>query len=409
MSGRANSAGGDAGRLADNVIHFVRLLRGAGLPVGPAQALGALEALQAAGIGGKQDFYWTLHATLVTRREHKPLFDEAFALFWRRRGLIEKMMALLLPESRAMAAAAGKPKPAALRLAQALGEGGEKRPPGEDRVEIDARFTMSEREILQQKDFEQMSAAEFAQASRLVRALVLPDDKVRTRRFRAFSRGRALDPRGTLRRTLRSGGDIIALAKRTPRFRAPPLVLLIDISGSMARYSRVMLHFAHALIRTRERVHVFLFGTRLTNITRHLRMRDPDEALALVSRAVEDWSGGTRIASSLCAFNKSWSRRVLGQGAVVLLVTDGLEREAGDALPRQTERLRKSCRRLVWLNPLLRFDRFEARAAGIRAMLPHVDELRPVHNLESLESLTTALDGRRPIAAGPEKWLKGAA
>jgi hypothetical protein len=254
-----------------------------------------------------------------------------------------------------------------------------------------------------------MSATEYAEAARLVRALVLPDDEVRTRRTRPLARGRRLDPRGTLRRTLRSGGEIIALARRAQRFRHPPLVLLIDISGSMETYSRVMLHFAHALARARERVHVFLFGTRLTNVTRHLRTRDPDEALALVSRSVEDWSGGTRIASCLASFNKDWSRRVLSSGAVVLLVTDGLERDAGEDLPRRMERLHKSCRRLVWLNPLLRFLRFEARASGIRAMLPHVDEFRPVHNLESLKSLVEALDGRRQFAPDPRKWLKGAA
>lgn len=405
MGARAGEADG---RLADNVIHFARLLRGAGLPVGPAQALGALEALQTAGIGRKEDFYWTLHATLVTRREHRPIFDQAFALFWQKRGLVEKMLAMLLPESRA-AAAAEKPKPAALRIAEALNEGVQRPPRREDKVEIDARLTMSEREVLRSMDFEQMSATEFAQAQRLVRDLVLPDDEVRTRRLKPLARGRRLDPRATLRRTLRSGGDVIALARRTPRLRHPPLVLLIDISGSMASYSRIVLHFAHALARARERVHVFLFGTRLSNVTRHLRARDPDEALTAVSRAVEDWSGGTRIASCLTAFNKDWSRRVLGFGAVALLVTDGLEREAGDELPRQMDRLHKSCRRLVWLNPLLRFDRFEARAAGIRAMLPHVDEFRPVHNLESLGSLVEALHGRRQFLPEPRTWLKPAA
>ncbi|MDP2618930.1 MAG: VWA domain-containing protein [Hyphomicrobiales bacterium] len=402
-------AGEADGRLADNVIHFVRLLRGAGLSVGPAQALGALEALQTAGIGRKQDFYWTLHATLVTRREHKPIFDQAFALFWQKRGLIDKMIALMSPEMSSAAAEAQEPKPAALRLAEALGEGAEQPPRREEQAEFDARLTMSEREVLRSKDFEQMSAAEFAEAARLVRTLVLPEDEVRTRRTRPLARGRKLDPRGTLRRTLRTGGDVIALARRTRRLRHPPLVLLIDISGSMASYSRVMLHFAHALARARERVHVFLFGTRLSNVSRHLRTRDPDEALAAVSRAVEDWSGGTRIASCLTTFNKDWSRRVLGQGAVVLLVSDGLEREAGSELPRQIERLHKSCRRLVWLNPLLRFDRFEARAGGIRAMLPHVDEFRPVHNLESLASLAAALDGRRQFLPDPRTWLRPAA
>lgn len=399
------TATGAEGRLADNVVHFVRLLRGAGLPVGPAQALGAFEALKAAGLGRREDFYWTLHATLVTRREHRPLFDQAFALFWQKRGLLEKMMQLLLPQSK-VAMPPQAPPAGALRIAEALGDARRAEAPERTEVEIDARLTVSERELLQGKDFEQMTAEEIALAARLVRALVLPENLVRTRRFRPSALGRRVDPRATLRRTLRAGGDIIELARRAPRYRHPPLVALIDISGSMTNYSRVALHFMHALARARPRVHTFLFGTRLSNVTRHLACRDPDEALADCSAAVEDWSGGTRIASCLAEFNKRWSRRVLGQGAVVLLVTDGLEREAGGNLARQTERLHKSCRRLVWLNPLLRYDAFEARAAGVRAMLPHVDEFRPVHNLESMESLVAALGARGGLAVDPRNWLR---
>lgn len=397
-------AGGE-GRLADNVVHFVRLLRGAGMPVGPAQALGAFAALKAAGIGSREDFYWTLHATLVTRREHRPVFDQAFALFWQKRGLLDKMMELLLPRSK-LATAAEKPDAAALRIAEALRQSRPEEARERDRVELDARLTVSERELLQRKDFDQMTADEIALAIRLVRELVLPENQVRTRRFRPAAPGRRIDPRATLRRTMRSGGDIIELARRAPLYRPPPLVALIDISGSMANYSRVALHFMHALARQRPRVHTFLFGTRLSNVTRHLAFRDPDEALERCSGAVEDWSGGTRIASCLAVFNKRWSRRVLAQGAVVLLITDGLEREAGGDLARQIDRLHRSCRRLVWLNPLLRYDAFEARASGIRAMLPHVDEFRPVHNLESMESLVAALDGRASPAADPRRWLK---
>ena len=391
------------GRLADNVIHFVRLLRGAGMRVGPAQAIGALEALQAAGVSGRDDFYWVLHASLVTRRADRPVFDQAFATFWQRRGLLEKMMQLLLPEAPS-APRQERRQAAALRVAQAFDRDGAPDPPRRRETEFDARATMSQREVLQGKDFEQMTAGEIAEAARLVRALVLPDERIATRRFRPHPRGRSIDTRATLRRAMRSG-DLVELVRRAPREKPPPLVALIDISGSMSSYSRMMLHFMHALAHARPRVSTFLFGTRLTNITPHMAARDGDEALEKVSGAVEDWSGGTRIASSLLAFNRSWSRRVLAQGAVVLLVTDGLEREEGGMLGRQAERLAKSCRRLIWLNPLLRYDAFEARAGGIRALLPHVDEFRPVHNLESMASLAAALDSRAGAGADPRIWL----
>ena len=173
--------------------------------------------------------------------------------------------------------------------------------------------------------------------------------------------------------------------------RHPPLALLCDISGSMEPYARMLLHFLHAVTNDRDRVHTFLFGTRLTNVSRYLEHRDPDQALLRVATAVSDWSGGTRIGATLAEFNRHWSRRVLGQGAVVLLITDGLDREGGNGLSRQMARLQKSCRRLIWLNPLLRFDAFEPKSAGVKAMLPYVDDFRPVHNLESLKGLAEAL------------------
>ena len=189
--------------------------------------------------------------------------------------------------------------------------------------------------------------------------------------------------------------------------RLPPLVIVCDISGSMSRYTRMFLHFMHMLTNDRDRVHTFLFGTRLTNVTRHLRQRDIDIALTRVADSVEDWSGGTRIGESLKEFNRFWSRRVLGQGAVVLLISDGLDRDAGRGLHREIERLHKSCRRLIWLNPLLRFEGFEPRSQGIRSLLPFVDEFRPVHNLQSLEELIEAL-GRPSVRRreGMDRWLR---
>lgn len=392
--------------LAENVAHFARALRVAGLPVGPGTVLDAIAALEAAGIGSREDFYWTLHAVFVGRHEHSALFRDAFEIFWKRRHLMEKLLQLLMPVAHVPQA---KPDPASLRLQEAFFRNTEATPVERPEVEVDARFTISDVEVLQAKDFAQMTAAEIAEAQRRVAALVLPDDAVPTRRFAPDSRGERIDLRRTLRRSIGEGGAIIDLARRGPKDKHPPLVVLCDISGSMSQYTRVMLHFIHALMERRRHVHAFVFGTRLTNITRALKARDPDEALAAAATAVQDWSGGTRIAPSLHAFNKLWSRRVLSGGAVVLLVTDGLEREAGGDLAREADRLHRSCRRLVWLNPLLRFDGFEAKAQGIRTLLPHVDEFRTIHNIAAVADLVTALDARRPDRAhDPRRWLKAA-
>lgn len=380
------------GRMADNIVYFARALRKAGLRVGPASVRDGIEAVLAAGLGGRDDFYWTLHAVFVKRREDHQTFDEAFRLFWKSRELIEKMIAMfspVAPDTRPKQ----KQRAAETRVGDALFEGHRKnqREVEMPEIETDARFTASGREILREKDFAQMTTAELAEARRAIAALSLPADLVKIRRLRPHPRGRHADPRSTMRSALRTGGEMML-----PRFRAertvhPPLVVIADISGSMSQYSRLFMHFMHALMDKRRRVHAFAFGTRLTNLTRQLRRRDPDEALAECAKSVKDWSGGTRIADTLGEFNRRWSRRVLGQGAVVLFISDGLERDSIEGLETEMERLHKSCRKLVWLNPLLRFDGFEARARGIRAMLPHVDEFRPVHNLDALDDLCASL------------------
>lgn len=394
------------GKLAENILHFARLLRGAGLPVGPGHALDAVRAVEVAGVSSREDFRATLHAVFVSKHEQTVIFDQAFALFWRTRGFIEKLIALMSPA--AAPQQQSKPAPGATRLAEALAGDRPKREAEPD-IERDARLTMSANEILQRKDFAQMTTEEMAQAQAVVARLRLPEDEVVTRRWRRDPNGARIDPRQTLRKAMVRGGDILALERRERVLRHPPVVALCDISGSMSDYTRVFLHFLHRLTEERRRVETFLFGTRLTRVTRALRARDIDAALADVSAAVPDWSGGTRIGASLHAFNRVWSRRVLGQGAIVLLFTDGLEREGVEELGFEMERLHKSCRRLVWLNPLLRYDRFEPRAAGIRAMLPHVDEFRPVHHLASLQDLADALS--RPamrMDIDPRVWAKRA-
>ena len=351
------------GKLAENILYFARALRAAGMPVGPGAVLDCLEAVSVARIGDREDFYWTLHAVFVKRHEHSVLFDQAFKLFFRKRGYIEQLIASMLPE-----AARLPPKPpqaGTQRIQEALFGGLKEREEEKREIELDARLTVSDQEILQKKDFAQMTAAEIAAAKQAIAKLALPLDLVRTRRLgTSAARDHMIDIRRTLRASMKAGGAVIDLKYLGPRVKEPPIVALLDISGSMSQYTRLFLHFLHAVTDARKRVTTFLFGTRLTNVTRAIRQRDPDEALAACSAHVADWSGGTRIASSLRAFNKNWSRRVLGQGAVVLLITDGLERDADDTLAFEMDRLHRSCRRLVWLNPLLRFDGFRAARQG---------------------------------------------
>jgi uncharacterized protein with von Willebrand factor type A (vWA) domain len=294
-----------------------------------------------------------------------------------------------------------KAPPASRRLAEAMQENRPRpKPPEAPPPQHDMTFTVSERERLAEMDFEAMSAAEIAAAKQEIRRLTLPLDERRTRRFRPDPFGPVADLRATVRQSLRTGGEILDLARRRRITRPPPLVVLCDISGSMARYAQIMLHFLHAVANERDRVHTFLFGTRLTNVTRQLKHRDPEVAFEMISHIVPDWSGGTRIGESLDLFNRLWGRRVLGQGAVVLLITDGLDREGARGIAEATGRLRGSCRRLIWLNPLLRFAGFQPKSQGIRAMLPHVDDFRPVHNLNSLRELVATLSVRHGAQRG---------
>lgn len=382
------------GNLVANIMYFARTLRAAGLPVGPGRVLQAVEAVRAVGVESRDDFYWTLHAVFVNRRDQRLIFDQAFHVFWRNPKLLERMLGLLLPELQVPRQDGAE---MSRRLAEALRAGrtdGTSRP-REDKAEFDAAMTFSPREILQTMDFEKMSTAEMNAARDAVKKLALALAEKPTRRFAADPRGARIDMRATLRAQLRAGG-LIALKRKDRATRPPPLVVLCDISGSMSRYTRIFLHFLHTVINDRDRVHAFLFGTRLTNITRPLRTRDVDEALDKVAAAVEDWSGGTRIGQCLADFNRNWSRRVLGQGAIVVLITDGLDRDAGAGISQEIERLHKSCRRLIWLNPLLRYEGFAPKSLGMRAILPHVDEFRSVHSLDSIAELVKALSRPGP-------------
>ena len=378
------------GRIAENIMYFARLLRSAGLPVGPGKVLDAISAVRLVGIGGQEDLYWSLFSQFVSRNDQRELFNQAFHIFWRNPHIMEKMMGAMLPTIKVEQEEELEEMSRRLSEAMSSGSSASNSETASSKVEFDASFTFSEKEVLQEKDFEKMSAEEIAVAKQAIAHLRLPIMDLPTRRFKRAEHGVKIDMRATLRAALRSP-DLVPLKLKKPKRRRPPLVMLCDISGSMNQYSRMFLHFMHAMTNDRHRVHCFVFGTRLTNISRYLKHRDVDVALDKAALGVKDWSGGTRIGACLKEFNNYWSRRVLTQGAITLIISDGLDRDEADGLKKEMDRLTKSSRRLVWLNPLLRFESFEPKAKGIRAMLPYVDDFKAAHNLKSLIELADLL------------------
>ncbi|RAS12445.1 vWA domain-containing protein [Cupriavidus alkaliphilus] len=400
----ARSGGPPAGLpvLARNVTHFMRLLRDGGFALSPAHAVDALAALRLVDIGQRDEVRAALAALVLSGPDQRPLFDAAFDLFWRDPDWEGKLRALLLPR-----VDAGAPPPKrSNRLADALAARQPETPsrPAQTEAErIHVPLTFTDQERLAQRDFETLTAQEWRALQHLVRTRRARLALQRTRRLRAATCGTHADLRASARLAVRQHGEWLRWKFRKHAERKPPLVLLLDISGSMSQYSRAVLYFCHALMQSRERLAVFLFGTRLTNITRSLRERDPDEAVAVITGQVRDWAGGTRIGAALASFNRHWARRTLSGRATVLLVTDGLDHEQIDLLGEEMARLRRFAHRIVWLNPLLRYPGFAPQARGVQAILPHVDALRPAHNLDSLLALETLLSdhGGPARAAAP--------
>ncbi|MEL7184418.1 MAG: VWA domain-containing protein, partial [Pseudomonadota bacterium] len=383
------------GRLVDNIVHFTRALRKAGVKVGTAQVETAIEAVTAAGFSHRVDFYHVLRATLISRSEHIEIFHQVFSMFWRDPEFLDSLMHMMSPR---LKDETPPPPPGAAkrRAEEALGEDRPPRPqPPREEIVEHAVLTVSNREVFKRMDFEQMSTSELAEAERAIRALDLPVKPLRTRRTRPHPSGPRPDARASLRRALRRGGEMDRIARKMPVQRPPDLVVICDISGSMSVYSRLVLRYAHALAHAPQRswrhVHAFTFGTALTNVSRALNASDPDVALTAIGQEANDWEGGTRIGAALEAFNKRWARRVLSPGAVVLLVTDGLERGGLDLLDREAARLSRTARQMIWLNPLLRWDGFAPLAGGVATLLDHVDSFHACHSLQSLGALSEAL------------------
>jgi len=382
-----------SGRLLHNLLLFGRILRGLGLDVNPGRMMDLVSALDYIEIGNKADFFYAARTLLVHDREDLELFDEAFELFWRKpavgwdlewQGFIRRRRStkpVVTPPPL-------KDEPPSTNDSDSA--------PKETITVIEVTRTYSDREVLRHKDFAQMSAEESEAVRQMMAHLRWKISERRTRRRRP-GKGEMLDLRRTLRRSLRAGGEIFSLAYREPKLKPRPLVIIADISGSMERYTRVLLHFIYGMkAALSQPVEAFVFSTRLTRITRPLQIRDLDLALKNVGELVHDWAGGTRIGESLKYFNFEWGRRVLGRGAVVLMISDGWDRGDSELLDREMARLKRSCQRVIWLNPLLGASDYEPLTRGIQAALPYIDDFLPVHNLASLEDLAnrlTSLDG----------------
>ncbi len=377
------------GNILSHVLGFVQLLRIVGVQVSSGQALDLVRALEYAPLTVREDFRAAARCTLISRREDLPQFEAAFAFFWRSPSSDPLMMALPLL----------KLPPRNLRLPRPKreNEGGEGE--GEEREEqIGLTLVYTSGETLRSKDFGAFTHEEVEAARELLKKLRWRLAPRRTRRTRPTPRGRRIDMRNVLRRNMRYGGEPLILPHKEVRTRPRPLVVLCDISGSMDRYSRILLQFVHTISNGLQDVEAFVFGTRLTRITRMLRERDIDEAVAAVSKQVVDWSGGTRIGETLKQFNYQWGRRVLGRGPVVLLISDGWDRGDAKLLGREIARLQHSCHRLIWLNPLLGSPNYQPLTLGMQAALPYVDDFLPVHNLLSIEQL-----GEKLASVGSDK------
>jgi hypothetical protein len=382
-----------SGRFLHNLLLFGRLLRGLGLDVNPGRMMDLVTALDFIQIGRKPDFYHAVRSLLVHRRDDIPLFDEAFELFWRKPADGWTTLDLrAMGERRRFRRPLFAPPPLRNPSAPPADAPDRGQPPATDPPPVvQVTLTYSAREVLRHKDFADLTGEELEAIKRLMADLVWRLGERRTRRRRP-GRARWLDLRRTVRRNLRYGGEVLEWARREPKYKPRPLVVLADISGSMERYTRLLLHFIYSLTAGLDQpVEAFVFGTRLTRITHPLRGRDVDQALREVARAVPDWSGGTRIGEALRAFNFDWGRRVLGRGAVVLLISDGWDRGEAGLLRREMARLQRSCYRLIWLNPLLGSPEYEPLTRGMQTALPYVDDFLPVHNLASLEDLARHL------------------
>ncbi len=388
------------GAILPNLLMFGEVLRRLGLDVGSGNMLDLVRATEFVPIGGnRNDFRLAARALLVHRRSDLELFDEAFQVFWRRPAHGQSMRDL-----RSMGEERRYRTPRVMPHREDTSDG----PPGDDDVEdagdrqpvVDLQRSFSAREVLRQRDFAEYTPAEVAAARSLMAELAWDLGRRRTRRL-TWGDGSEIDLRRSMRRSLSHGGEMVDLAHRQRKTKPRPLALICDVSGSMERYTRMLLHFVHTMVASGQQLEAFLFATRLTRITRHLEHRGVDRAVSEVARAVPDWAGGTRIGEAIKAFNYRWARRVLRGGAVALVISDGWDRGDPELLSQEMARLQRSCHRLIWLNPLLGSPDYQPLTRGMQAALPYIDDFLPAHNLHSLQELARHLNDLTPRRAPP--------
>lgn len=373
-----------SGHLLNNLVLFGRLLRRLGIDVNPGRMIDLVRALEFVNIANRSDFYHTLRSLLVNRQDQLPLFDRAFDLFWRKRSeqpvTLEIFDATRKRESQ-------KPRVVLSRDLETIEQSASESDDELTQEVLELTQTYSDQEVLRYKDFGELTEKELHSVRRFMSELVWELGQRRTRRFRAGRSSRP-DLRRLMRRNLRYGGELLDIPTQERKVRPRPLVIVADVSGSMENYTRLLLYFVYSLLEgLSQKVEAFVFSTRLSRITRELHSRELDEALERVSRSVPDWCGGTRIGDALKEFNFRWGRRVLGNGAIVIVISDGWDRGEPELLGQEIARLQRSCHRLIWLNPLLGSPRYEPLTRGMQAALPYIDDFLPVHNLASLEDL----------------------
>jgi uncharacterized protein with von Willebrand factor type A (vWA) domain len=374
-------------KLLDNILRFIRLLRKSGVKVGNRSSIDTLKSIKILKIGNRKEFYWALFSNLINRNEDKEIFDQCFYLFWQNPKIMEQMFNLLLPQIGNQRAPENKKEKTVKRINDLIQKPSiDKKEDQKDEVVFDAQMSWSNKSTIKSKDFEMMSLDEINIAKQEIKKLLINFNKDKTRRWNKLDNGMKISPKETIKKGLKNNG-LINLVYKTRLKKNKPLVILIDISGSMESYSRIMLFFSHLLLEQHKNIEVFIFGTKLTKITKLLNNEDVDFALDKIGVSVTDWSGGTKIASSIHEFNQKWAKRTLTHNQTLLLISDGLERDDENNLATEIKRLSMFTSDLIWLNPLLRYKDFEPKVKSIQTILKRVDRFIPIHNVNSIKHL----------------------
>ena len=376
----------DETKLLDNILRFIRLLRKSGIKIGNQSSIDTLKSIKLLKIGNRKEFYWALYSNLINKHEDKEIFDQCFYLFWQNPRIMEQVFNLLIPQIGTQKSP-DTSKKQLKRITENLGKKNidlEKNQ--KDEIIFDSQMSWSNKSSINSKDFEMMSVNEIKDAEEVIRKLLKKQQTQLTRRWKSKENGNKISYKDTIKKSIKKNG-IINLGFKDKIKKPKSLVILIDISGSMESYSRVMLIFCHLLMQQQNDIEVFTFGTSLTRITRLLKNKDIDFSLNKIGNFVTDWAAGTKITSSMHDFNFNWSRRILTQNQSLILITDGLERDESKNLDSEINRLSLFAKNIIWLNPLLRYEKFEPKVKSIKTILKYVNKILPIHNINSIDKL----------------------